>query len=565
MNSIERYLSRPTAKPYRNGKIEDTEPTLDKNGNITFSPDDVENPKNWSVGRRIFITFTAVSMVLNATFASSSPSGSLEGLAEYFQVSREAAALVVTLFLLGYVAGPLVFAPLSEHYGRRYIFIITFFAYVAFNFLCAFPPNFAALLIGRLLTGTCSSAALTNAPGVIADLWGPIARGNAVAGFSMITFIGPALGPVISGFLQLTKGDRGWQWTFYVLIMLGGATIIPVLTIPETYQATVLINKAKRIRALNPAKYGHLQAPAEAQGRSLATLYRVALIRPWQILFDPISFLVAIYISVVYTLLYMLFTIYPIVFQQKRHWNPGVGELPLLGTVVGALIGGCIVFWQSHRDQAKANAGYVRKAEDRLPLAQFAGITFAITMFWFSWSAEYNSVHWIVPSIAGVFLATSIQLIFVAYINYLTDAYLMYTASAMAANTITRSACGAAAPLFTEQMFNALGVGGGGSLIGGVAVLLAPIPFAFYKYGEGIRIKSKFAPTFDAEAKKPEPEKEEKEKDVEAQSGVLGRRSQEANGSSSTLNSGAVRDADKEDEARGHRLDLEKTRSYHGE
>lgn len=71
----------------------------------------------------------------------------------------------------------------------------------------------------------------------------------------------------------------------------------------------------------------------------------------------------------------------------------------------------------------------------------------------------------------------------------------MYAASAIAANTVARSACGAAAPLFTDQMFTKLGIGGGGSLIGGVAVLLALIPFAFYKYGESIRIKSKFSPT----------------------------------------------------------------------
>jgi DHA1 family multidrug resistance protein-like MFS transporter len=71
----------------------------------------------------------------------------------------------------------------------------------------------------------------------------------------------------------------------------------------------------------------------------------------------------------------------------------------------------------------------------------------------------------------------------------------MFAASALAANTVCRSACGAAAPLFTQYMFNALGVGGGGSLIGGVAVLLAPIPFVFYKYGGPIRERSKFAPT----------------------------------------------------------------------
>lgn len=71
----------------------------------------------------------------------------------------------------------------------------------------------------------------------------------------------------------------------------------------------------------------------------------------------------------------------------------------------------------------------------------------------------------------------------------------MFAASAIAANTVLRSAAGAAAPLFTKQMFGALGIGGGGSLVGGVGALLAVIPFAFYKYGRKIRERSKFAPT----------------------------------------------------------------------
>ena len=340
----------------------------------------------------------------------------------------------------------------------------------------------------------------------------------------MMTFVGPALGPVISGFLQLTED---WRWTvsshtlspnghvsndgmqFYVMLMLGGFTEILMFSIPETLPSIVLLNKAKRIRRSNP-EHKNLQSPAEAQGRRLKDVYKVALIRPWQILFDPISFLVAIYLSVVYTLLYMLFTIYPIVFQQMRGWNPGVGELPLIGTVIGANIGGCIVFYFSSKDRKKILAGTPLTPEDRLFLPMFAGILFPVTMFWFAWTANFNSIHWIVPTIAGTFLATSIMLIFVGYLNYLTDTYLMFTASAMAANTICRSACGAAAPLFTEQMFHALGVGGGGSLIGGVAVLLAPIPFIFYKYGKKIREKSRFAPT----GPKPGPKDEEKQQET---------------------------------------------------
>jgi hypothetical protein len=191
----------------------------------------------------------------------------------------------------------------------------------------------------------------------------------------------------------------------------------------------------------------------------------------------------------------MLFSIYPYVFQQKRGWNAGVGELPLIGTVIGACLGGLALFISSQINQKKSSPNRKSVPEDRLPGAMVGGVLFAVTIFWFAWTAEYNSIHWAVPAVAGVFLAMSILLIFVVFINYIIDSYLMYAASAMAANTVLRSACAAAAPLFTNYMFDALGVGGAGSLIGGVGVLLMPIPFVFYKYGAAIRARSKFAPT----------------------------------------------------------------------
>jgi DHA1 family multidrug resistance protein-like MFS transporter len=120
-----------------------------------------------------------------------------------------------------------------------------------------------------------------------------------------------------------------------------------------------------------------------------------------------------------------------------------------------------------------------------------------------------SSVHWVAVALAGVCLAMSMVWIFVAFLNYLVDTYLMYAASAIAANTVVRSAAGAAAPLFTNQMFTRLGVGGGGSLIGGVATVLAIIPFAFYRYGERIRVRSKFAPT--DKKKKPADDEERQE------------------------------------------------------
>lgn len=287
-------------------------------------------------------------------------------------MSVEAAGLVITLFLLGYVAGPLVWAPLSEFYGRRWIFYITFLGYVAFNFLCAFSPNFGGLLVGRFLSGTFASSALSNAPGVLADIWGPAERGNAMAVFSMMTFVGPALGPVIGGFLEL-KED--WRWIFYVLLWFGGVTAVLMFTIPETLPSIVLLNKARRLRKLKIPGYEDVKAPVEVTDRRLTTMYAVALTRPWKILVDPISFLCAIYLAVVYCLLYMLFTIYPIVFQEKRGWNEGVGELPLIGTAIGAAIGGAIIFAVTANDRKRIERGHKSVPEDRLIVAMVCQMT----------------------------------------------------------------------------------------------------------------------------------------------------------------------------------------------
>jgi MFS transporter, DHA1 family, multidrug resistance protein len=361
----------------------------------------------------------------------------------------------------------------------------TFWLYVAFNHLCAFAPNFSLLLVGRFLTGTFASAPLSIVPGVIADIWEPRARGNAMGVFVMMTFTGPVLAPVISGFLQL---NYNWRWSFYVLLWMGGLSGILMLTVPETHPAAILRNKARHVR--KTPGFENFRAPGETQDRKLVNILKIAFVRPWQILFDLIAFFIAIYLSIVYALLYMLFIIYPIVFQQNRSWNSGVGQLPLLGTAIGAVIGGSLNFLVSNK-----TPGQARRAEDRLPLAMAGGLLLPIAVFWFSWTANYTSVHWVVPTLAGVVLGISIFLIMASCLNYLTDTYLIYTASAMAANQICRSACAASVPLYTQIMFDKLGVGVAGSVIGGVAALLVPIPFVFYFYGESIRKRSKFAPT----------------------------------------------------------------------
>lgn len=146
--------------------------------------------------------------------------------------------------------------------------------------------------------------------------------------FSLVVWTGPSLGPIVAGFLEMSKG---WRWGFYVVLWFGAVGIVLMFTLPETHAPTILTRKAHMARQSNISAYKNVQSAAEANTPSLTGMYKKALTLPWILLFDTISFLCALYMFFVYTLQYMLFSIYPIVFQDIRGWNAGVGQLPLLG------------------------------------------------------------------------------------------------------------------------------------------------------------------------------------------------------------------------------------------
>ncbi|EME38388.1 hypothetical protein DOTSEDRAFT_57495 [Dothistroma septosporum NZE10] len=157
-----------------------------------------------------------------------------------------------------------------------------------------------------------------------------------------------------------------------------------MFTIPETQPQQILVVKARRLRR---AGMVNVRAPAEVSDRALKGLVGTALTRPWAILMNPVSICFGAYSAVVYMLLYRLFAIYPIVSKEMRGWNAGDAELPLIGTIVGACIGGEINFHFTVQDRKKRAAGEVPVPEDRLTVAKIGGILFPVSMFWFAWTA----------------------------------------------------------------------------------------------------------------------------------------------------------------------------------
>lgn len=360
-------------------------PYLNEGGFLDFGPKDAANPRSWPKSRRWAVTLCASILTMNGNFASSITSGSLNSITKEFKISEVAAALTTTLFLLGYCFGPFVFAPLSEYYGRKCIFRITHPLYMAFSFLCAFAPTFWALLLGRLLCGILMSATLTISPSIISDMWDGLERGNAMAIFSNAVWIGPCIGPIVSGCLAL---DHDWRWGFYVVLCCGGLVTPLMLIIPETYGPTILTTKAKSMRKENMSGYESVQSEFEASKSSVVEIFKDAASSPWSILFDPICFLCSLYMAIVFTLQYMLFGIYPIVFQDMRGWNKCIGQMPLIAVIIGSIPAGLAIFWDTRRMNRKQKLGNKIEPEDRLFPSMLGGLGFAAAMFWFAWTAQ---------------------------------------------------------------------------------------------------------------------------------------------------------------------------------
>ncbi|GAO13646.1 uncharacterized protein UV8b_01730 [Ustilaginoidea virens] len=458
---------------------------------VYWLPDDPRNPMRFGVFRKWLITVVVAVATLAVTLVSSAYTGGMRQIIVQFDASQEVATLGVSLFVLGFAIGPLLWAPLSELFGRQVLFLATYTCLTAFNAGCIGAQSIWALNVLRFFAGAFGSSPLTNAGGTIADMFEADQRGVATALFASAPFLGPALGPIAGGFLGMTAG---WRWVMALLaIFCGFILILGALLVPETYAPVLLRKRAARLSQLTGKHY--VSKIDHDRGRvTLAESFKTALSRPWVLLFrEPIVLLLSVYMAIIYGTLYMLFAAFPIVYQQHRGWNEGVGGLAFLG-ITGGMMGAIAYTIPSNNRYIATQKRHGGNAppEARLRPALLGSVTLPIGLFWFAWTNS-ASVDWIVSILAGVPFGFGMVLVFLSIMNYLIDAYTVFAASVLAANSVLRSLFGAAFPLFTTYMYGNLGIHWASSIPAFLALACVPFPFLFYKYGAAIRSRCKFA------------------------------------------------------------------------
>lgn len=216
-------------------------------------------------------------------------------------------------------------------------------------------------------------------------------------------------------------------------------SILALFTIRETYAPVLLERRAKRLR--KETGNTNLRSKLE-QNLPPKEIFIRAITRPAKLMFlSPICSLMSLYMAVVYGILYLLFTTFTFVFQQNYGFSESIVGLTYIGLGIGNFIGLGILGFASDRIMkrlaAKHNDGKV-KPEYRLPPLIWGSPFIPAGLFLYGWSAQYQ-LHWVVPEIGTLLVGIGLIAAFMAINTYLVDAFTLYAASAMAANTILRS------------------------------------------------------------------------------------------------------------------------------
>jgi MFS transporter, DHA1 family, multidrug resistance protein len=143
---------------------------------------------------------------------------SLPAIATTFGAEPATVQLTVTLFLMAFAAAQLVYGPLSDRFGRRWVLIGGLGLYAASGLACALAPTISILIGARVLQALGGGAAPVVARAVVRDLYERERAARVFSYMSMVQSLNPMLAPIVGGYVHEAFG---WRAIFFVLAGLG--------------------------------------------------------------------------------------------------------------------------------------------------------------------------------------------------------------------------------------------------------------------------------------------------------------------------------------------------------
>ncbi|OSH03175.1 arabinose transporter [Bifidobacterium adolescentis] len=156
--------------------------------------------------------------------------GILPDIAVGLKVSEVTVGNLVSLFAFVYAPVTPLGSALSARFPRFATHMTLIGVFLAGNLLCAFAPNYAVLMAGRILialvSGTLVAIAMTYAPDVTTDTFRTKFIAWVFSGFSIASVVGVPVGTWVANAF-------GWRWAFHlvnaltVVLIIGMVAVLP--------------------------------------------------------------------------------------------------------------------------------------------------------------------------------------------------------------------------------------------------------------------------------------------------------------------------------------------------
>ncbi|GAM83777.1 hypothetical protein ANO11243_017670 [Dothideomycetidae sp. 11243] len=457
-------------------------------------PNDPANPKTWSFNKR----WAATGLVSLITFMTPMTSSMIAPAAPSIKhdlhvKSQFESELIFSIFLLGFVVGPLFLAPMSEVYGRVIVLQLANIFFLIFNLASGFAQTTAQLLVLRFLSGLGACAPQTIGGGVLSDLWTAKERGRAVGLYTLAPLLGPALGPLIGAWIDQRTT---WRWCFWSVTIFGTTVqILIALTLRETYTPRILALKAKRLRKETGNEKLHTKW--EGPGVTPIKVLRRSIFRVFILLgTQPIVQFLSTFMALIYGVIYLMLATFPQVWTEIYHQSTGVAGLNyislMIGCTAGAQANGFLldVVWRRLDARKLKNQ---ESPEFRIPLMVVATFLTSAGLLIYGWSAQKHT-HWIVPNIGTLIFGAGSTMTFTCIQTYTIDAYPTYAASAIGASAVARAMTGFGFPLFADAMFDSIGYGWGNTILALAMLLVGYVgAYVLWFFGKRLRKASPYA------------------------------------------------------------------------
>ncbi|RGB38423.1 major facilitator superfamily domain-containing protein [Rhizophagus diaphanus] len=250
------------------------------------------DPQKWPYLKKYRILFLVALPAFLTPLSNTSLYPAISDMKEEFETTAIIINLLLGIYIIFRGIAPIFWSSYSDQLKtRKRVYLASLLIYTMSNIICGFAKNAIILILFGIIQSIGISAALSLGGGTVSDVFIPAERGKAYAIYLVGYFIALASGQNIG---DLITNSLGWRWVFYILAILGGATLLLITSfLPETFREPEekFISKPHIIRIIRESQP---QSPSEesksfTQKKSYNPLLPLKLLLQLNITFSILS------------------------------------------------------------------------------------------------------------------------------------------------------------------------------------------------------------------------------------------------------------------------------------